>query len=131
MDIFLKVTAGIFLALILCVVLSKTGKDFSILLVLALCCGVAYAAVDYLHDIITFIRRLQEQGSLNGKMVEVLLKVAGIGLLSEVSVLICSDAGNAALGKLLQIFSACVIVWLCIPVFEELISLVESFLGRV
>lgn len=131
MDIFLKASAGILIAVVLCLVLSKQGKDIAILLTIAVCCMVVTAAVTYLQPLIDFFRQLRTIGQLDPNMLNILLKVVGIGLLAEITGLICCDAGSSALGKTLQILTTAVILWLSLPLFSELIELIDTILGAI
>lgn len=130
MEIFLKAVAAVLIAAILCLVLAKQGKDFSLLLTLVVCCMVLVAAVSYLKPVFTFARRLVELGQINSQLFGVLLKSVGIALLAEIGELVCKDAGNNTLGKALQILAAAVILWLSIPLLDELIDLMESIFSR-
>lgn len=128
MDDFLKVTAGIMIALLLYLILSKQGKDFAILLTVAVCCMVVVIAASFLEPILDFADKLISLGNFDTNVLQILLKSVGIGLLTEVTSLICSDAGNASLGKALQILASVVILWLAIPLFAALIDTVEEIL---
>lgn len=131
MDIFIKAVAGVLIATVVTLILSKQGKDYSILLVICVCCMVTAVALGYLEEIVEFLQLLQEKGNLNGDLIAILLKAVGIGILSEITCMICTDSGNAAMGKVVQFLSSAVILWLCIPLFTQLIELVESVLGAV
>ena len=129
MDILLKAVAGVLLAVIASLILSRQGKDFSILLVISVCCMICSTAVAYYLQIFEFIGTLERIGNLNSELISIILKAVGIGILTEITVLICSDSGNAALGKVIQMLSSAVIIWLCIPLFTELLGLVEGILN--
>lgn len=116
---------------ILSLVLSKQGTDISMLLTIAVCCMVIAAAFSYLSPVLDFARRLVEVGKLNHELLNVLLKVVGIGLVSQIAGYICADAGNQSLGKALQIMTTAVILWIAIPVLEEMLSLIETVLGEI
>ena len=131
MNVFLKVIAGVLIALILGIVLEKPGKDLALLLVLVACTMVLIAAINYLRPVMEFIQRLQAVGKLDPEILEILTKVVGIGLIAEITALICTDAGNGALGKTLQILAAAVILWLSIPILNQLLSLIETILGEI
>ena len=131
MDIFLKAVACALIAVVLCLVLAKQGKDISLVITIAVCCMIITAAISYLNPVIAFVDRLQTLGQLNSGMLEVLLKAVGIGLLTEISALACSDAGNASLGKALQLLASAVILWIAIPLLNELIELIKRILEAV
>lgn len=131
MDTFVKTAACTIIILVLCIILGKQGKDFSLILTIAGCSMIAIAAISYLDPVIDFVEKLQIMGSLDTEMFTAILKSVGIALLGEVSCLICTDSGNAALGKTLQLLSSAVILWLSVPLFNGLIELVEKILVAV
>ncbi len=123
--------AAVLLTVILVLALGRQGKEAGLLLTLAVCCMVCVLALSYLRPVVEFIHQLQSIGQLDSAMLEILLKAAGIGLIGEIASLICADAGNAALGKALQLLSAAVILWLAIPLLTQLIELLQQILGEV
>ncbi len=131
MAVLMKASAGVLVALVLGLVLSKQGKDMTLLLTLAACCMVAAAAFTYLEPVFTFFEKLQSLGNLNTDIIAILTKSVGIGLLAEIVCMICADAGNAALGKVLQLLATAAILWLSIPLLEQLLELLESILGNI
>lgn len=131
MDIFLKVTAGILIAAIVCLVLSRQGSEIALLLTIAVCCMVVTAAFYYLQPVLDFATKLIEIGKIDRDILGVLLRVVGIGLISQVAGLICTDAGNHSLGKALQILTTVVILCISVPILEQMLSLIESILGGV
>lgn len=130
MDIFLKAVAATLIAAILCLVLAKQGKDFSLLLTIVVCCMILAAAVTYLKPVITLVERLSQLGQINTQMLQILIKSVGIAFLAEISELVCMDAGNRTLGKSLQILAATVILWLSIPLLNELLDLMETIFSN-
>lgn len=131
MDILFKAVAGVLLCVVISLILSRQGKDFSTILVISVCCMVCGCAIGFYQQIFQFIRKIQQTGNLNSEMISIILKSAGIAMLSEITVLICADSGYAALGKVIQILSSAVIIWMCIPLFTELLNIVENILGYI
>lgn len=128
MDTFLKAVVSVFVAVIICVVLTKQGKEFAIILTVLVSCLILAAAFTFLKPVIDLVERLSDLGNLNDQMLEILLKAVGVALLAETTELVCKDAGNNTLGKALQILSMAVILWLAIPLFNELIDLIQTVL---
>ena len=131
MEEFLQASAMILLAVILALILKKQGQDMAVLLSIAACCMAAVIAVNYLRPVMDFLGRLEALGNLNGGLVGILFKAVGIGLVSEIASMVCADAGNASLGKVLQILASSVILWLSLPVFTALIELIQKILGEL
>ena len=119
------------LTVVLGIALGKQSKEIALVLSMAVCAMVLMAAATYLQPVMAFIKRLQELGQLDSRYGQILLKSVGIGLVTELAVLICNDAGNSALGKALQISATVVVLWLSLPLMEALLNLIESIMGAV
>lgn len=131
MSSFWQGAAAVLLTVILCLALGKQGKETGLLLTVGVCCMIGVLTLTYLRPVVDFIYELQSIGQLDSGMLEILLKAVGIGLIGEIASLICADAGNAALGKALQLLSAAVILWLAIPLLTQLLKLIQQLLGEV
>ena len=131
MDLYLKIAAGILIASILCLVVSNYSKDLSFMLTLFVCAGAMIAGAEYFKPVITFAQKLTSIGNLNQDYVQILCKIIGIGLISQICGLVCTDTGNQSLAKALQIVTTVVILCICVPLLEELLSLIISFLGEI
>ena len=131
MDIYLKVTTGVLIAAFLGIVLTKQRSDVSILLILAVCCMAAAAAISYLRPILDFAHKLTQVGELEEVLLETMLKVVGIGLVSQIAGFVCTDAGFQSLSKILQVLTTAVILCISVPVLEEMLSLLEKILGEL
>lgn len=128
---FLQAAATVLLAVVLCLVLGKQGKETAVLLSMAVCCMVCLMALQYLEPVIDLMRQLQSQTGIAPEYLTVLLKTVGIGMIGEIAAMICADAGNASLGKAVKMLSSVVILWLAVPLFENLMELIASVLGEV
>ena len=126
---FLQAAAGVLVASVLGLTLAKQNKEMTALLTIGVCCMVVVTAIAFLKPVLELLRQLESLGNLNGEMVQILFKVVGIGLVSEIAAMICVDAGNASLGKALQMLGGMVVLWLSIPAFQALLSLIQQILG--
>ena len=131
MERFLQAAAGIMAAVIMWIILSKQGKEYALLLSLGACCLVLVAMFRFLEPVLDILKQLQTLGNLQPEWLSVMLKAVGIGLVVEMGALICSDAGNAALWKTLQILGAVAVLWLSIPLMTGLIELLQQILGGI
>lgn len=131
MGTFFQAAAAVLVASVLGLTLSGMGKDMTALLTVSVCCGLLIVAFSFLKPIMEFFDRLRSLGNLNNDMVQLLLKVVGIGIVAEIASMVCSDAGNASMGKSLQFLASCVILWLSLPVFQELLELIQQIVGGI
>lgn len=130
MTLFLQGCAAILLAVVLILMLGS-NKEMGTLLSLAACCMAAIIAMSYLRPVIDFLRTLETLGSLDSELIGILMKAAGIGILTEIAVLVCNDAGNASMGKSVQLLGTAVILWLSLPLLNALVELLRSILGEL
>lgn len=131
MDFIWKASALALICVVLYLVLAKRDKDIASVVTVAACCLILIGAFTYLEPIITFLTQLQELGRIDSAFIAILLKAAGIGLLTEITSLLCSDLGNSALGKTLQIAASAVILWLALPLFTQLLSLIADIMEKI
>ena len=130
MELYLQSIALVLIAAILGLMLHSQHKSMAALLSLGVCCIICVSAVRYLTPVMDLLKQLQQLAGISGQMVSILLKAAGIGLLSELAGLICTDAGDNALGKTVHFLSSGVILWISLPLLEQLLTLLQEVLGR-
>lgn len=131
MEHFLQSVALVLLAVILSLVIGKQNREMSVLLSLGVCCLVFLAGGAFLEPVLEFLTEIRKLGNLDNQYLSILLKAAGIGLLAELSGLICSDAGEGAMGKAVQLLSNAAVLWISLPLFKQLLALLEEVLGQV
>lgn len=131
MDGFWKATAAILLAVILSLTVGKQEKDLSVLLIMAACCMAAVIVISYLEPVLDLLWELETAAQLQSGILGILLKCVGIALVTELTGMICKDSGNASLGKTLQMLGSAVILYLSVPVFHALLTLIREILGEL
>lgn len=129
MGLYWKAAAAVLLAVVMILALGR--KDLGLLLGLAVCVMVCLAALEYLEPVTEFLQTLEDLGGLDGNMIRILLKAVGIGLLTEIAGLVCTDSGNGSLAKALQLLGTAVILWMALPLFTSLLELIQEILGNL
>lgn len=131
MDGMIKAAAGALIAAILGIILQKQGKEYALVLVIAVCAMGACFALSYIKPVISFLEELRDLAGMDSEILKILLKAVGIGLIGEISGSICNDAGNASLGKMIQLLSTVVILWLSLPILQQVMDLIGEVLKNV
>ncbi len=131
MGSFWKATAAILLTVIFILALGKQEKDISALLGMAACCLVGVIVISYLEPVVDLLWELGELGEISGSTLGILMKAVGIALVSEIAGMLCSDSGSASLGKMLQMLGSAAILYLSIPIFRALLTLIQEILGEI
>lgn len=128
MDGFWKAAALMILTIILGVSIGKSEKEFTVVLSVTACCMVVMIAMQYLSEVITFLWKLEDSFIDSFPYLETLLKITGVALVTELTGMISTDAGNSSLAKAMQILGISVILFLSLPLFESLLTIVQELL---
>lgn len=131
MTVFWKVVAAVLLAVILGLAIGKTEKDLAALLTIAVSCMACMIVMSYLEPVLDFLHELEAMGNFAEGILGILLKSVGIALVVELAGMICKDAGNGSLAKTLQILGSSLILYLSVPVFRSLLTLIRDILGEL
>lgn len=129
MEAFWKAAAIMILTVILSSTLGKTEKDISAVLSVAACCMILTVALQYLSDVVVFLWELGNSQKSGTPFIGILLKISGVALVTEISSLFSSDAGNSSLGKAMQILGNSVILFLSLPIFEAFLTMIQEIMG--
>ena len=129
MELYFKGAAGILLAAVLGLALQKQEKDLSAVLTAAVIAMAAVLMLRLLEPVLELLRQLEQVGNLRSDALELLLKAAGIGLTAEVAGLVCADAVNAALAKMLRLLGTAAILCLSVPMFTALLECITEMVG--
>ena len=129
METFWKAVAAALIAAVLGLTLGK--KDFSLVLSMAVCCMAAAAAAVYIEPVLKLLKELEAVSGLDGGMVTILLKSAGIGLVTTLAAMICQDAGNASLAETMHMLGTGAVLYLSVPVFRAVLELLRDILGGI
>ena len=128
---FAQACGLVMVGLILIHTLGQGGKQTGILLSVVICTSLGMLFLGYLKPVLEFLDILGSLGGVSSQMTATLLKITGIGILTEIAAMICCDSGSASLGKSLQFLGSGVILWLSLPLFQALIDLLRRILGEL
>lgn len=128
MDTVFRCSGAAMIAVVLILTIRRQNGEMALILSVMTCCMLLIAGLKLLQPVFAFLRRLQNIGQLDADMTAILLKSVGISLLSEIAGLICKDSGNEATGKALGVVCTAAILYLALPVFDALLTILESVL---
>lgn len=128
MDILWKAVAATLLCTVLGLTLGAQQRDFSLVLSVTVCCMVVWCAGVYIEPVLAFLRELEELTGLSTGVMTVLMKAVGIGLVTNLTEMICRDAGNGSLAKGLQTLGSSAILYLSLPLFRGVLDLIRELL---
>ena len=131
MDAFWKAIGLVLISAVLGLTLEKCEKDYAVVLSMAVCSITATLAFSYLEPVLLLLQELETIIKQGNDILRILLKAAGISLVAELAAMMCSDAGNASLGKILQILGTAAILCMSVPIFQSLLTIIRDILGEL
>lgn len=131
MDIVIKCFLLAMAAVIVFPVLTHAEKSFGLVLILFVSSCVLICAMHFIHPVLDFLDRLQQNSGIDSSVLIILLKITGLGLIAEIATLICTDAGNASMGKAIGILTSAAVLWMALPVMQELLDLITQILDTL
>ena len=126
MELYLKCIAGALVGVILLLTLGR--RDLGLALSLTVCVMVALGAMAYLKPVVELLHTLEELGSLDSGLLTILFKAVGMGLITEMAAMVCTDSGSASMARAIQLLGTAAVLWLSLPLFEALLSLIGEIL---
>ncbi len=131
MDVYVKAITCVLIGVVLCLCLYGKGKEISLLLTMLICIMVIGAGFSYLASVFSFFGKLQQLIGLDSDLLNILLKAVGVAVVGEIAELVCSDAGQASIAKAVQILTAAVILWISLPLYTQILELIEELLTGI
>lgn len=125
----MKITALALVAVVLCVVIRENQKPLSVLLSLLACIGIMLLGIAILDPILEVFKKLVGFSGMEDEIISPMLKVAGVGLMTQVAAGICQDAGENALGKTVELCGTVLAMYAALPLLLAVLDLVESMMG--
>lgn len=129
MQNFLQATVVGMIAVIFTALLKKNNKELAVLLSLAACVIIALVLVELAEPLVSFFTKLQNLAGLDNGLMEPLIKTVGVGILTQICASVCSDAGENAIGKLIEICGGILALYVALPLLEAVIEMVQSMSG--
>lgn len=128
-EVLIAVVGVLLCAAMLAVVLRAQRPELAMCLGLAAAAAVTILLVRQIAPLISTMRRLLAMTTLPSEGFGVVLKAAGVCLLTQMAADTCRDAGETALASKAELAGRVLMLMLAVPLFEELLSLVTTLIG--
>lgn len=129
MNNYLQVIVLAVTGAILALILAKQTRELSILLTIA--CSVAIIGISFgfLEPIVDFVTELRLLGELEQGQVAILLRSAGMCLVTELACGICEDVGQSTLAKMVRFCGNVALVYIALPLLTAVMDVLKELLG--
>lgn len=127
MDIFKIVAVGIVSAAVITMV-KQVKPELSILVTVAASIVLLIMIINTLTDVIMSFAMIAEKTGLQSGLFSGVLKIIGVGYITEFAANICDDAGNKSIGEKILLGGKVIIMILALPVITSLIDIIIEIL---
>ena len=128
MDILKVIGVGITGAIIANLV--KNGKEeFTIFVTLSTGVIILIYIMNSLGDVVVAFNQITDLSGIDDKLFGSVLKIIGIGYVTEYSASMCSDMSYASLGNKIQLAGKITIFLVALPIISGLIDLISKIAG--
>ena len=128
MDIIKVIGVGI-VGVIATVFLRDAGSEFKVFTCLATGLVILIIIINALGDVVLAFNEIVDRSGVNKKLFTGVLKIVGIGYITEYSSSICSDFGAGSIGNKIELAGKITIFLMAMPVVIALIDSVSSLVN--
>jgi len=130
METVLQITVVCVLAALLGLLLKKGGPELAMLVTLAAAVASFLYLSGLMEDLLSFLDELASIAGIDEQLLTPLYKTVGIALVVRVGGSLCRDAGESALGSVVETAGTVCAVLVALPLFRTVLGmLVELMRG--
>lgn len=128
MSEFIKII-GIGVVSVICYLLIKPIKpELAIFVGLAGSCIILISCVDMLMEIISNLSSFVERAGIGGEIFALVLKIVGVGYLTEFSANLCTDVGGSSVADKIVFAGKIFILFMSLPIISNLLEIIMGLL---
>lgn len=127
MEIFKIIGIGL-LTCIVAIIIKQVRPEFYIVVVLSGATVILFLVIDQLKIVFDYFLTIFNKTSLNYELFASVLKIVGVGFLTEFANGICVDTGNSSIGEKIVFAGKIVIVCLSLPIISSLLNVIIEIL---
>lgn len=127
MEIFKIIGIGL-LTCIVAIIIKQIRPEFYIVVVLSGTIIILFLIIDQLKIVFDYFLTIFNKTTLNYELFSSVLKIIGVGFLTEFANGVCIDTGNSSIGEKIVFAGKIVIVCLSLPIVSSLLNVIIEIL---
>lgn len=127
MDV-MRIIGVAFVTTVTSIILRVTKPELSFAVTVTGVLIILLYAVDAMQGVFSVLSKIGEKTGVDNALLKLLLKIVGVGYLTEFGASIIADFGATSVADKVSVCGKITIVLLALPIFESLLSLVDAFL---
>lgn len=129
MDTVWKVVGLAMVAACCCMVLRSQTGALAMALSLLVCALILGATCQLFQPVLQVLDTLRSMSGLEEAVTAPVLKVMGIGFVSQIAVTVCEDTGEKALGQAVEVGCSILALYVTLPLISAVLQLLKDILG--
>lgn len=129
MELFLQAAVIALISVILTAVIKRSSQELALLLTITACVLIGLFLLRIAEPVIDFLSELRNLAGLDKTLLTPMMKTIGIGLLTQICATVCSDAGENAIAKLVEVCGGVLALYVALPLLEAVIDMMEQMSG--
>lgn len=130
MDVFFKIMSIALITCVACLIVKPIRSDFAILISIVGGIIVIFYILTYFTSIFDVFNRIFETTGIKSSLYSIILKIIGIGYLTEFTASICNDTGNSSLGDKVLLGGKIIILVMALPIVSSILNIVMELLPQ-
>jgi len=127
LDIF-KILAIALITCLATLIVKQVKPDFASLVTLAGGILILLMLIDYINQVFQVLNYIVEKTNLSPGLFGIVLKIIGIGYLTEFTANICSDSGSTSLANKVLLAGKIIILVMALPILTNIIDIIIDIL---
>lgn len=128
MEVIFKIIGLALVIVVAVIVVKQTKPELALLVGLAGSVVMFFYIIDMLEQAFGVFSFILESTKLDAELFVVLLKIVGIGYLTEFAANICNDSGNSSIASKIMLAGKLAIFILAIPIIKNIIEILASIM---
>ena len=117
-----------FVGVVLYQILRNTKSDFAIFVSISVGVVILVLLSDKISQVVNVFNDLSVKAGLSSEIFSSIIKIIGIGYLTEYSVNLCDDAGCSGIGKKIELCGKITILIMALPIINGIITIIGELL---
>ena len=109
-------------------IIKKTNPELAVVLSISAGIMIMILILDSLFEVVYTFYGIADLTGIDSEIFEIILKIIGIGYISEFSASVCTDSGNESIGDKVLLSGKIVIMLMALPIIKGIIGVIAEVL---
>jgi stage III sporulation protein AD len=128
MELIKVIGVGI-IGAVIAVTMKNWKNEFSVYIVLATGMLILIYALSFLNEVITAFNGIVDKTNIDSELFSGILKIIGIGYITEYSHNICTDCNAESIGNKIELCGKITIFLMALPIITTLVDVLIKFIA--